>query len=212
MAKDPEVSVAIRRSLYGDKTILKSISTEDHEYWIVPRKFSIAATDEMKQYQMTQAQGMKGGVGTTISSIAKNHPEITLTEFQDGTFITKIPSDEIIGLIDAAPKNIEARAPLMRIMFLNGIGKHNLNKDGEESDKVYEWLVDEILQNEDLATEIVEVVVGQNPFLLKLGVLAKSQILQNGSSEALPSTQTRMTNSLMEATQEKSLQDGDRGL
>ena len=200
---DFEVSIAIRRSVFGQKVELATITDEEHKYWIIPRKFSVAAKDEMQQLQLSVSK-KGGGAASMIAKIRKNHPEITGADFQNADFISKLPPEELAELTMDIPETSMARAPGMRLAFLYGIGKHNMTKDMSESDKVPEWLVDEILQNEDLASEILDIVVGQNPFLLKSQIFGKSMMPQSGSSMEIPSP-TIQTNSQMDQIQEPSI-------
>jgi hypothetical protein len=145
---------AMKRSLYGEKTVLKSISSEDEEFWIIPRKFSVEGIDA---YTTFQAQ--------TKTNISKDAAKIITQKLKDGVedIEKSLTPGEMEKILDGVNAQAISRSPMIRVFVRYGIGVHNLA--GEESDKVSEELVARIMESNVLSQEIYEIVNGWNDFL-----------------------------------------------
>jgi hypothetical protein len=156
--------LAIKRSICGEKVILKTVSDDTDIFWIVPKKFSVEGIDEWTQYQMTIR---KSYAKSTISrkirekfadkNLDPNSPTL------QSDVLSSLSNDEVEELVADTPIDASLKMPLLKIFLKNGIGRHNLY--GEESEKVDSKLIDSICEHNALAIEIFEVINNYNDFL-----------------------------------------------
>jgi hypothetical protein len=152
-----DIRSAVKRSIRGEKTILASVSEGDDQFWIVPRKFSVAGFDAISDYRLA-LQKLFAKRTALIDKMKKALGDAGKLEES----ISEMSADEISAIVESVPEEAQHKRRLYDIYLRFGIAVHNLA--GEESEKMPEDLIEAILESRELCEEIYGVVEGFNSF------------------------------------------------
>lgn len=167
-----------RRLVVSDKRELESITdSEGKKYWIKPRKWSVAAKDEINGVQRRLQKAIDKKALASLVQKSQTGDYETVEEM-----IEAMEPDEFAALLDT--QNIESY-DLAEVKLRNGISSHNFC-DGDietrSTDKDIKGFVHDILEYEDIALEILKIVEDYNrPLAMKTS--ATSKTLPDGSTE-----------------------------
>lgn len=156
-------SAAARNTRLGPKTELKTLDG----YWVRPQKLSVDARNELRRLSAGMAAKMPPSERKELNDIQaklraereridelRENGEGADTEFDLHTFLSDEEWHTLIGSFET----IESQLPMMRLYLLKGIGDHNF--DDEDGEQV-PWgldLVEQLLEYEDVAEEIFNIV------------------------------------------------------
>lgn len=175
---------AARRRIVGPKTELETLPG----YWIKPRKYSSQGAAEIQAAGMASAD-LPDDIIAKIGALV----EEAGTENVENMQVMKLlsPADRIRAM-RAMAKSAEENVESQRLTLHYGIGEHNLYEGEESSVEVDDGLVAEIMEYQEVATEIVRIINEWNR-PLAVAPEGKSSTQPNGPSEERPSTVERST-------------------
>ena len=188
------LSKAVTMGVVGERT---SLSGPFAEYWIQPKKFTVAENDQIKQAQSAMRKTVD------MKALATAYAKVEDLKHGEGVSETEafgaLDPDEIASVIDMQNVPLEQST---RLVVRFGIAKSNLAVDeatGEPVKGCPKELEDAILENSDLADQISSIVQGFNRPLAERNATT-SQTSPNGPTAQPGSTGT--TSSLTEGSQQ----------
>lgn len=188
------LSKAVTMGVVGERT---SLSGPFAEYWIQPRKFTVAENDQIKQAQSAMRKTVD------VKALATAYAKVEDLKHGKGVSETEafgaLDPDEIASVIDMQNVPLEQST---RLVVRFGIAKSNLAVDeatGEPVEGCPKELEDAIMANADLADQISSIVQGFNRPLAERNATT-SPTSPNGPTAQPGSTGT--TYSLTEGSQQ----------
>lgn len=151
------LSNALRMGVVGEKVYLPE---PFQEFWIVPRKHTVAENDQIRQKQLEMRKQMN--VKALASAYAKVEDIQESGDVSNTEALQLLEPDEIASLIDTQSVPMEQA---VRLEIRYGIAETNLAVDdvtGEPAKGCSQELEDAIVANPDLASLVANVVQEYN--------------------------------------------------
>jgi|GEM_PF-2405229 len=179
---------AARRKILGERRELETLPG----YWIRPRKFSTIGAAEVQAVSIKNTD-LPDDLIEKLGAIGDN-PEIN--ELDKRTPLKFLSRADRIRVMQAFSHSAADSVEVQRLALLHGIAEHNFYQNGENATHVDEDLVNELLDYQEVATEILSIINEFNRPLAKAPA-GSSSTPQNGSSaESLSATERNIQTGL----------------
>lgn len=148
------LSKAVTMGVVGERT---SLSGPFAEYWIQPRKFTVAESDQIKQAQSAMRKSVNvKAIASAYAKVEEMH--VHGKDVSEREAFDALDPDEIASVIDMQNVPVEQST---RLVIRYGIAKSNLAVDeatGDPAEGCPRELEDAIMDNPDLADQISSIV------------------------------------------------------
>lgn len=149
---------ASRRTILSEEVELESLKG----FHFRARKYSVEASEEINAAKKRRAQAVPKEL---VSFYAKFKSEISKAKEGGDSFVESLPEAEVKQALEMAanlPDSASSQRDIIRLVLLRGIGEHDLAKDGERTREVDDGLVSAIMENQELAGEMVRIIEAWN--------------------------------------------------
>lgn len=159
-----------KRSIIGDKTILKSIKPAEEtlkqwkeedlkweNYWIKPKKFSIAGKDKVDRVTISNTKVLPAKLKLAISKLYRENPDLKSEDM-----IEHLGEEEQLLLFESQADNFN-NEDMIKAILTEGLAETNL----VSKDESLEQFIEEVVEYNNIATEIMEIIRDFNVPLAK---------------------------------------------